>query len=84
MVYRMQSPKLAVHNLIVAGINLNNKDIIIVYDCDDAGREGAEQDAYTLQTEYGCRIKIVDLGTRQGRRMITLLSMANLKMIFVN
>ncbi len=47
---------------IVAGINLNNKDIIIVYDCDDAGREGAEQDAYTLQTEYGCRVKIVDLG----------------------
>lgn len=47
---------------LIGGINFHNKDIVIVYDCDTAGREGAIQDATTLTNRYACRVKVVDLG----------------------
>lgn len=47
---------------IVGGKNLHNKQIIICYDCDEFGREGAEQDARSLIERFKCTVKIIDLG----------------------
>lgn len=47
---------------LIGGVNFSNKDVIIVYDCDDAGRAGAIQDAVTLTQRFGCRVKVIDLG----------------------
>ena len=47
---------------VIAGVNLMNKNIVIVYDCDDAGRKGAEQDAYYLTEKFSCKVKVIDLG----------------------
>ena len=47
---------------LMGGVNFMNKDIIICYDCDDAGREGALQDAITLTERFACRVKVLDLG----------------------
>jgi len=46
----------------LAGKPLENKRIIIVYDCDEWGREGAIQDATNLINRFNCSVKIVDLG----------------------
>ena len=46
----------------LAGKPLENKRIIIVYDCDEWGREGAIQDATNLINRFDCSVKIVDLG----------------------
>ena len=47
---------------LMGGVNFMNKQVVIVYDCDDAGREGAIQDAITLTERFGCKVKVVDLG----------------------
>lgn len=47
---------------IIGGVAIQNKHIVICYDCDDAGREGAIQDATILTERFGCIVKIVDLG----------------------
>lgn len=47
---------------IVAGINFDNKHVVIVYDCDAPGREGAEADAAYLIEHHACHVKIIDLG----------------------
>lgn len=47
---------------IMGGLNFMNKNIVIVYDCDDAGREGAIQDALVLSERFSCKVKVVDLG----------------------
>jgi DNA primase len=46
---------------IIGGVPLRNKSIVLCYDCDEAGREGAIQDATILTEQFGCRVKIVDL-----------------------
>lgn len=47
---------------IIGGINFNNKKVVIIYDCDARGREGAEADAIYLKEECGCSVKVIDLG----------------------
>jgi DNA primase len=47
---------------IMGGRNFENKNIIIVYDCDEWGREGAEQDATLLTERFNCKVKVIDLG----------------------
>ena len=47
---------------LLTGINFNNKTIIICYDCDDAGREGAAKDAAVLIDKHNCKVKVIDLG----------------------
>lgn len=47
---------------VVAGINMSNKNIVIIYDCDDAGREGALADADYLTETFACKVKVIDLG----------------------
>lgn len=51
---------------IIGGENLNNKEVVIIYDCDDPGREGAQQDAQILATQSNCKVRIVDLGLQNG------------------
>ena len=46
---------------LIGGVNLLNKGVVIVYDCDDAGREGAIRDANYLVERFGCRVKVIDL-----------------------
>lgn len=46
---------------IVAGINFQDKQIILIYDCDDPGREGAEADASHLIENYNCKVKVINL-----------------------
>lgn len=47
---------------IIGGIPMQNKKVVLIYDCDDPGREGAIQDAQNLTERYGCTVKVVDLG----------------------
>ena len=47
---------------IIGGIPMQNKKIVLIYDCDDPGREGAIQDAQNLTERYGATVKVVDLG----------------------
>ena len=47
---------------IVGGVNFQNKKIIICYDCDEAGREGAKKDAAYLMDKCNCSVKVLDLG----------------------
>jgi DNA primase len=47
---------------LLAGVNLQNKKIVLVYDCDEAGKAGAIADANRLSDKYKCIVKIVDLG----------------------
>lgn len=46
---------------IMGGINFEGKNVVIVYDCDKYGREGAIQDADVLTERFNCKVKIVDL-----------------------
>jgi DNA primase len=46
---------------LLAGLNLDNKKIVIIYDCDDAGKEGAYKDAQQLALKHQCEVKVVDL-----------------------
>lgn len=47
---------------IVGGIDWENKNVIIIYDCDEAGRQGAITDANYLANKFGCKVKVIDLG----------------------
>lgn len=47
---------------IIGGLNLRNKNIVICYDCDDAGRVNAERDAGILIERFACKVKVIDLG----------------------
>lgn len=47
---------------LIAGINFQNKTVVICYDCDDAGRKGAIIDATNLTNKYNCKVKVIDLG----------------------
>lgn len=51
---------------VLGGDNVSNKDIVICYDCDDAGREGAEQDATILTEKYASTVRVVDLALGKG------------------
>jgi len=47
---------------IVGGRNLENKNVVLIYDCDEAGRNGAQQDAQILTERFKCKVKVIDLG----------------------
>lgn len=47
---------------IIAGVNFDNKKVVLIYDCDTPGREGAEADAIYLIERHACSVKIIDLG----------------------
>lgn len=47
---------------LIGGINFNNKKVVIIYDCDEPGRKGAEKDAAYLIDKHACSVKIIDLG----------------------
>jgi hypothetical protein len=47
---------------LIGGVNWENKNVVIIYDCDQPGRDGAKQDAINLIRHYKCNVKIVDLG----------------------
>jgi DNA primase len=47
---------------IIGGKNLENKNVVLVYDCDEAGRAGAKQDAQILTERFKCKVKVIDLG----------------------
>jgi hypothetical protein len=51
---------------ILGGKPLEGKSIFIVYDCDDAGRTGAIQDATILVERFSCKVKTLDLGLLDG------------------
>jgi DNA primase len=51
---------------IIGGINLQNKQIIICYDCDDWGRDAAVKDATDLTNKFNCKVKVIDLGLQNG------------------
>jgi len=51
---------------IIGGHNLQNKNIIICYDCDDWGRDAAQRDANDLTNKFGCQVKVLDLGLQNG------------------
>lgn len=47
---------------IIGGINFDNKKIVIIYDCDQPGIEGAQADAKYLIENHACSVKIINLG----------------------
>lgn len=47
---------------IIGGVNFDNKRVVIIYDCDEPGRKGAEIDAAYLIDKHACHVKIVNLG----------------------
>lgn len=47
---------------ILPSIDYDNKEIIICYDCDEAGRQGAIKDAELLIDKCACKVKILNLG----------------------
>ena len=47
---------------LIGGVNFDNKRVVLVYDCDEPGRKGAEIDAAYLINKHACSVKIVDLG----------------------
>lgn len=51
---------------LIGGVNFHNRSVVIIYDCDDAGREGAQADAQALTTRFGCKVRVVDLGLKHG------------------
>lgn len=55
-----------VKSRIIGGLNFQNKNIILCYDCDKYGREGAKADAKYLIEKFNCKVKIVDLGLNNG------------------
>lgn len=51
---------------IVGGLNLENKNVVLIYDCDVWGREGMEHDAQLLTERFKCKVKIIDLGLQNA------------------
>lgn len=49
---------------IIGGRNIENKEIVLCYDCDEFGRDGALQDARILIERFACKVKIIDLGLK--------------------
>lgn len=47
---------------LIGGINFEGKRVILAYDCDAPGRDGAEADAIYLKEKYNCNVKVIDLG----------------------
>lgn len=47
---------------LIGGRNFDNKTVVLVYDCDEPGRKGAQVDAQLLIENHACRVKVVDLG----------------------
>ena len=47
---------------IIGGRNFDNKKVVLIYDCDEPGRKGAEKDAAYLIEKHACSVKIIDLG----------------------
>jgi len=47
---------------ILAYQGFKDKTIAIIYDCDDAGRQGAIKDAVTLMNKCNCKVRVIDLG----------------------
>ena len=47
---------------LIGGVNFDNKKVVLIYDCDDPGRKGAERDAAYLMERHACGVKIIDLG----------------------
>lgn len=47
---------------IIGGVNFDNKKIVIIYDCDQPGIEGAQADAKYLIENHACSVKIINLG----------------------
>ena len=43
-------------------ISFKDKRVAIIYDCDDAGRNGAIKDAVILMTKCNCEVRVIDLG----------------------
>jgi DNA primase len=50
---------------LIGGVNFNNKSVVLIYDCDEPGRKGAEKDAAYLIDRHACKVKIVDLGLQE-------------------
>lgn len=50
---------------LIGGRNFDNKKVVIIYDCDEPGRKGAEQDAAYLIDKHACSVKIIDLGLQE-------------------
>ena len=49
---------------ILGGLNYQDKQIVIVYDCDQYGREGAQTDAAYLTERFNAKVKVIDLGLK--------------------
>lgn len=47
---------------LIGGVNFDNKTVVLVYDCDEPGRRGAQVDAKLLIENHACRVKVIDLG----------------------
>lgn len=47
---------------LIGGRNFDNKTVVLVYDCDEPGRKGAQVDAQLLIENHACRVKVIDLG----------------------
>lgn len=47
---------------IIGGVNFDNKNVVIIYDCDEYGRQGAIKDAAYLIDKHACKVKVIDLG----------------------
>lgn len=47
---------------LIGGRNFDNKKVVLIYDCDEPGRKGAEKDAAYLIEKHACSVKIIDLG----------------------
>lgn len=49
---------------VIAGLNLQNKQVVLCYDCDEYGRDGAKKDAQILIEQSNCTVKIIDLNLK--------------------
>lgn len=47
---------------LIGGRNFDNKTVVLVYDCDEPGRKGAQVDAQLLIENHACRVKVINLG----------------------
>ena len=50
---------------LLGGVNFDNKKVVIVYDCDEPGRKGAEKDAAFLIDNHACSVKVINLGLQE-------------------
>jgi len=50
---------------ILPAEGFRNKTVVIIYDCDDAGKRGAMIDATILINKCNCKVKVIDLGLQE-------------------